>query len=341
MKIWMVMMVFFGVVASADEKDHNGAQHQALCDLMKAAVGKWGSSGEGLSEPLKKALHQTIFGNESGGSLETLRNGLPKDYEEVLKQSDSRNFACGQHYNDPTELGRVHQVLRSGQSAPHDLVCLCTVGDGGWPLNISDSEKLCGLDKSSLGGGSEGWGDESHETKVGKKQITATWNKVTTPCLKEGQGGDLKKALHNLINKLVNTSVVWYPSRFQLGEGEPSDDFACTGSPKRGVCVEYYNSTTTLYPLPWWSELEKAIQKDKEIQEQKKRDEEEKRKQQDEAEQQNSQKPETLKSGPQTNNQTEQPKKDNLTDKLRRYNLTSGTPTSLPSSWLLSAILLI
>ncbi|CCD17316.1 Variant surface glycoprotein [Trypanosoma congolense IL3000] len=339
MKFWIVVMVFVELVsAESGDTDHNRAQHDAICTLLQIAVDKWVSGGASLTEPLRTALEKTIFGEGVEPKIETLKSGLPAGYATVVDQFDSRSVACGQPHYDIGDGQILHQVRWSGHSATHDLVCLCTVGDGGWPLNETSINNLCGKTLSDLGGEEKkGW----HGEGSGKPQIEATWKNVTVPCLKEEKGKDLKQTLSDFLRKLENKSIHAYPNRYQLGKGEPGEIYACTGSPLRGVCVEYYNSTTTLYPLPWWSELEKAIQKDEEIQEQKKRDEEKKRKQQDEAEQQNSQKPETLKSGHPTTNQTEGSHKDNPTDTIRRYNLTSGTPISMPSTWLLSVAILI
>ncbi|CCD12952.1 Variant surface glycoprotein [Trypanosoma congolense IL3000] len=338
--LFFVIVSILGVVnATADkEKDHNNKAHKALCDLMKAAVGKWGDGGQGLSKPLKKALGRTLFGKVEGGDLSDIK-GLPKDYNEVEGTDSSRGNWCGQPYEGG--FNGVNQARWAGHSAPHDMVCLCTVGEKGWPLNESDNriEKLCGLEKKALEAeDNQGWGYTKHE---GNKHVTATWTKIVTPCLEEKVGKDLKQALNDFLRKLVNKSSDFYSNRFQLGEGDPYDSYACTGSATYGVCVEYYNTTGLWYPMPWWVDLQKALPEEEKFQEEKKKlEEEERRRHQEDREKTNPAQTEALKSTHTSTNQTERSQNDNITDKLRRLNLTSGTPISLPSSWLLRAVFL-
>ncbi|CCD14316.1 unnamed protein product [Trypanosoma congolense IL3000] len=220
------------------------------------------------------------------------------------------------------------------------MVCLCTVGPGGWPLNVSENT-LCGGDKETLRAGSgKGWGTvgiPSHHVE-GKEQIQATWTNVTSECLQGGKekGEELKDALNKFINTLVAKPSHAHPSRRQLGEGNPGEFYACTGSKTYGVCVMYYpNDKDT---KTWWKDLQTAIKEDEEIQKQ--REEEEKRKQQEKVNDKDQPRAERLSATPTTTNQTEASKQDNLTDKLRRLNITSGTPISMPSSWLLRAVFL-
>ncbi|CCD15036.1 hypothetical protein, unlikely [Trypanosoma congolense IL3000] len=121
----------------------------------------------------------------------------------------------------------------------------------------------------------------------------------------------------------------------RLGEGNFSDFVACDGSPNRGVCVMYY---TTFPPPPWWKVLDDALKEDEKLQKQ--REEEERSKQREQDKNQDSDKAGTLKSTNTITNQTEASQKHNITDKLRKLNITSGTPISMPSSWLLSAAFL-
>ncbi|CCD14285.1 Variant surface glycoprotein [Trypanosoma congolense IL3000] len=336
--LFFVIVFILGVAASADEKNHNGPQHQALCNLMKAAVGKWGEVEKRVpTDPLRKALRTTLFGYGTVETLETLKSSLPKDYEGVEEIPESRGLWCGEPRGEEWDHGNVHQNLWSGHSAPHDMMCLCTVGDKGFPLNETSSpnEKLCGKDKDALGASDkQGW--TGSESASGSKHVTATWENITVPCLNGEAGGDLKQALNEFLGKLENTTVKGYTNRRQLGAGTPDVIGACDGSTKRGVCVEYYLSMT---PKPWWDDLQKAIPEDEKLQ---KRREEEKRKQQEEAAKKEAQKTETLKSGHPTTNQTEQNNHhSNLTDKLRRYNLTSGTLITPPCIWPLGAVFLI
>ncbi|CCD17180.1 Variant surface glycoprotein [Trypanosoma congolense IL3000] len=335
--LFFLVVVILGVAnGTADQgNDHNGAEHKALCHVLKAAVHEWESKGDGLLEPLKTALHRTIFGNETGGSLETLRNGLPKVYDDVLGGADSRNMACGQVRNAGGDYYNVHQPRWSGHSAPHDLVCLCTLGNNSWPLN--DTQKattLCGQEKSALGAekGTNGWS----AMNTGKEQMEATWGSVVVQCLESGGNeNSLKEALKSFTGKLVHKPGGGYSNSKQLGEGDPDEVFACTGSSIKGVCVEYY---PTLTAHTWWVDLDKAIEEDHQIQ--KEREEEQRRRQQEDSEKKETAQEAVLKSTHTITNQTEAPNKDKLHESMRKLNLTSGTPISKPSSWLLSVVFL-
>ncbi|CCD12566.1 Variant surface glycoprotein [Trypanosoma congolense IL3000] len=343
----LILVVMCLVVSNADEnekKDHNGDAHDALCELLKAAVGKWGDGGKHLSGPLQKALAKTIFGKQSSvETVESLKGKLPVDYDGVVKQRESRGIACGEPRNDGGDYNNVHQTRWSGHSAPHDLVCLCTAGEKGWPVNQSetstDKDKLCGQDRTALKAESnKGWDSKNQgEKEEGKEQINATWGEVVKPCLKSGTGTNLKDALEKFKQKLVNKSDEVYLNRYQLGQGTPDDYGACTGSEKKGVCVAYFNSTTTRYPMPWWVDLQNALPEEEKFQEEKRR-EEERRKQQEKERKTNE--PHTEIITP-TTNQTEQSNKDKLHEAIRKYNTTSSTPIIPPSSWLLSAAILI
>ncbi|CCD17437.1 Variant surface glycoprotein [Trypanosoma congolense IL3000] len=339
MKLINVWVVMFMVVVCAEQssaslnEDHNKEAHKALCDLMKAAVGKWGDRGQGLSEPMKKALGKTLFGREEGERVEDLKGKLPGDYEKVVNEVDSRGLACGQPYEDSYNEPPPRW---SGHSAPHDMVCLCTLGKNGWPLN--DNQKattLCGKNANELGGGNDGWSGNG----TGITQIKATWTSVATPCLDGVGKGDLKEKLKDFLRKLVQKNTTANPNRYQLGQGTPGDDHACTGTNNLGVCVMYYNSTAT-YPKPWWTELQNAIPEEEEIQKQ--LAEQEKQKHKEDAQKSDSSQEAVLKSAPTTTNQTEQNKHDsNLSDTIRKFSIKSGTPISMTSSWLLGALLLI
>ncbi|CCD15235.1 Variant surface glycoprotein [Trypanosoma congolense IL3000] len=336
MKFWTVVIVIVvGVAASAVEKNHNGAQHKALCDLMKAAVGRWGEGGKNLSESMSKALNRTIFGNEGGGDITELRKQLPNFYDEVLKGNAARRTACG--------------VQESGQSAPYDMVCLCTKGHNGWPLNESGIETLCGKPKTALGGGDEGWSDEDwsddewsdKDRKKRQKELSATWSNVVSPCLEGDIGKDLKKSLETFKEQLVNKSDKFVPDMYQLGKGEPESYSACTGTRKTGVCVMYYNGTQKIDQRPWWEDLEKAIPQEETFQEEKKKREEEERRKKEEAEQDIPQTAAQTSAPPTTNQTDQQHRNANFTTHFHRLNMTSGTLIIPPCPWLLSVPFLI
>ncbi|CCD16062.1 Variant surface glycoprotein [Trypanosoma congolense IL3000] len=335
MKIWIVLLGFVRVIAddNSGKTEYNLEPYRELCSLLKIAVGNWVEvQKRDPSDPLKRALGRTIFGSTDGGSLDDLK-GLPADY---TKGGAERGNFCGQPYSEPGYFSAPHRW--SGHSAPHNLVCLCTKGENGYPVNISENhDTLCGKTSDALGAGTEGW----TKSGSGKTQMEATWKEVVTHCLDGEVGKDLQKALKTFTGNLVNKPEMANPNRYQLGYGEPGDVYTCTGSPPRGVCVMYYNSTDPTKPQPWWSDLEKAIKEDEVIQEQKRLQQEEKRKKEEEAARQDSPKAEVPKSTLLTTNNTEESNKDNLTDTIRKFNIKSGTPITPPSTWLLSAAILI
>ncbi|CCD15295.1 Variant surface glycoprotein [Trypanosoma congolense IL3000] len=330
MRLWVVFVVMVVSVFAQDSvTNHNGAQHKALCDVLTIAAHKWEKARETLSNPLKKALAKTLFGREDG-ELSELKD-LPRGYDDV---GGSRGLWCGQPKYDAS-----YQSRWSGHSATHDMVCLCTAGENGWPVNSSSPRgtTLCGKDKTALKAEEDkGWGGSGND---GKEQIGSTWTNVTVPCLEGGGAGDLKQALNDFLRKLENKSTEDYTNRYQLGEGTPVSYTACTGTTPRGVCVMYCNNTRITKTMPWWTDLQNAIKEDEEIQ--KRREEEEKRRQQEKVNDNDQPTAERLSATPMTTNQTHQSQKDNITDKLHKHNLTGSSSIILPPSWLLSVVFLI
>ncbi|CCD16373.1 unnamed protein product [Trypanosoma congolense IL3000] len=164
MKLWMVVLVVV-LTTLVRASGHNEAQHDALCGVLKKAVSRWGKEGETLTEPLKTGLKVTIFGNESGGDIEKLRKELPEFYDNVWSGVSASGMPCAGYY--------------SGRSAPHGLVCLCTVGTDGFPFHGRiENQKLCAQFKDALGGGANGWGrslvvlDDSSEVSQNEKGET-------------------------------------------------------------------------------------------------------------------------------------------------------------------------
>ncbi|CCD16267.1 unnamed protein product [Trypanosoma congolense IL3000] len=89
------LSVSVGPSCCSDENNHNGAAHQALCNVLKGAVGMWGKNGEHLSEPLRGALAHTIFGKDGTRNLDALiGSDLPDDYKKGILGS-SRVYWCG------------------------------------------------------------------------------------------------------------------------------------------------------------------------------------------------------------------------------------------------------
>ncbi|CCD16556.1 Variant surface glycoprotein [Trypanosoma congolense IL3000] len=335
---------FMEVVVSINGKDHNRAQYNVLCDLLKVAVGRWGNAGESLSPPLREALERTLFGSAGGGTVETLKKELPEDYKEAEGKTSSRTAWCGKprekdgHYD-------IKQVRFPGHSATHDLVCLCTAGDHGWPIN-SGSEKLCGKGPNELGVESkkQGWGIQGQ----GKDQIQATWTNVTSECLKgDGAGANLQKALEVFRNTLtLEPDSDKNGKRYLLGEGKFSD-YPCSGNNQ--VCVMYYNTTSNAKHKPWWKDLEEAINIDEQMQKTRK---EEKRKQKEIPEKketknqeksQPTQEPRTaaLTSAPQGSQDAEQENPENISNPIATLEETSGTFIIPPCTWFLGTFLML
>ncbi|CCD16571.1 Variant surface glycoprotein [Trypanosoma congolense IL3000] len=341
MMFWMVVLLVIGVGA----ENHNEETHNVLCSLLKVSENEWTKvKTRESSDPLKRALHQTIFGYGSRAeAVEKLKSTLPESYKGMESGYSSRNFFCGQPRQE-SGYHNINQDRWAGHSAPHDMVCLCTVGHRGWPLNetdVSSIGKLCGKTKDDLGASTnEGWSDIK-DGQGGEKQITATWFNVTSDCLHgSSRAGGLKQALNDFTNKLVQKWHNVYKDMYRLGVGNVSEYGACRGTPAMGVCTNYYpNNTDT---QTWWQDLEQAIQEDEKIQAQQQRDEEERRKQQGEVEKQDTSKTENLenlKSATTITSHTQQKNHDsNLTDTTRKFNMKSGTPIILPSSWFFIAI---
>ncbi|CCD15844.1 Variant surface glycoprotein [Trypanosoma congolense IL3000] len=329
---WMVMFwVIIGVQSVSSETDHNEKEHHALCEFLKVAVDKWKEvKARKPEDPLRKALKDTIFGY--GGveeDLETLKTTLPRDYDKVGEEGSSRSNWCGQPLSGEYQESYPRWP---GQSAPHDMVCLCTAGSHGWPIN--ETGKLCAQGKDALSARSQWWSGTNNTEK--KDAIQKTWKIIVKQCLSESiQKQDLKKTLQTFKDK-IQRKIEETETYYVLGEnGTDYLSNPCDGSPKNGLCVKYY--PTYKETQTWWKDLGEAIEKDEQLQKQRQEETEE---QKEEAEQ-HSPKTEALNSGHPTTNQTEQNRNDNITNQLRRFNLTSGTFITPPSSWLLSALLLI
>ncbi|CCD16980.1 Variant surface glycoprotein [Trypanosoma congolense IL3000] len=351
LKLWMVVCLLgVGIVCVyGDKKNYNGDEHVLLCKVLKAAVFSYKSNSG--SKDLKRALHITIFGSEDGGDLETLKGTLSGDYD--VPNGRNRASVCGQPHNGVSRTGKPPRW--PGHSAPHDLLCLCTPGQEWWPLSIGNEMKeLCGESKGTLKADTvEGWGTISGPSGAvkGKEILTATWNTVTKKCLdNDGQGGDLKDALKKFIAKLNHTKDSEHENKYRLGDGD-FESYTCSGNKK--VCVMYYKNTDPMkpkYPMPWWTELENAIEKD-DAQEEKNKKEEEKRnkeavqnnlKVQNQQTSQPQQTPRVATVKPAAPEKLEERQNtQNISAPLATIEDTSRTLIIPPCSWLLSALLLI
>ncbi|CCD15157.1 Variant surface glycoprotein [Trypanosoma congolense IL3000] len=352
MKLKCLILVVMCLVVRAEEsgkKDHNGDAHNALCALLKAAVTKWGNGGQDLSEPLKKALGRTLFGNERGGDVTSLKGDLPEDYKNEEGKLPLRFTWCGRPLEGATEK---KNAWWPGHSAPHDLVCLCTTGKTGYPFNDVGSgsgtdTKLCGQPKEALGGGSDGWASSGGTIQ----QINATWVNITQKCLEAAKNGkNLKDALGDFLKKLKKAPREKYPERYQLGEGT-SDEYACGGGGT--ICVMYYNDTTVTqqqHAIPWWTELEEAINNQAYTEQEQKKSEEKPKKEgqnqhhtQKHENTQPQQAPRTaaLKQATPDKQGAEQENPENISNPIATLEDTSGTVIIPPCIWFLNALLFI
>ncbi|CCD16818.1 Variant surface glycoprotein [Trypanosoma congolense IL3000] len=349
MKVLSMMMFMCVIGVNGDMDDHNKDAHRRLCDVLRASVYKWEDvKKRDDDDPLRKALGRTLFGNDGRMDLESIRT-----FSAVYRGDEDRDLFCGQRH---AGYNKEKQLRWPGYSGPHDLLCLCTPGENGWPLKSSNDDraknKLCGQEKGTSASENEGW-SKNKENKKGEKQMKATWDGVVQECLKDdGHKRNLQDALKVFTEKLEHKSGdVTNPDRYQLGEGTPNNWLACTGKPPYGVCVLYYNSTKQNEDMPWWKDLEDAIKIEQARQEQKKL--EDKKQKQEETEkkkkgknQKQSQLPQetranALKSTKTATEEAEQDNTQNISTPIATTEETSGTLITTPCSWLLSALLLI
>ncbi|CCD11709.1 Variant surface glycoprotein [Trypanosoma congolense IL3000] len=252
--VGMMMMALSGSslgTGTSEHHNHNEDHHDALCGLLGAAVRKWKRTHNPTT---KKVLAQAIFGNESGGNLNTLLAGLPETHH---KPGNRHNW-CGS-----CAYGGDHYP---GKSIPHDMLCMCTVGEGGFPfLAYSDKPetKLCGKSAADLGcknqqdsgngcHSNQHWWTTSTKSHNGngeaKVHLNVTWEKVVKPCLQGGHIGRAKKTLLEKLNVGEYSSPRWGWGHTNCG-GDYSD-----------VCVSYGHQCHDNPKSPqWWQELYEAL----------------------------------------------------------------------------------
>ncbi|CCD14442.1 Variant surface glycoprotein [Trypanosoma congolense IL3000] len=252
MKLWMVFLMGLWVPVNGDEKNHNGEDHHVLCGLLGVAVHKWKTTNNPTA---KEALAQSIFGNTNGGDLDGLSKGLPPEYH---KPGNRQNW-CG----TCADSNRKHYP---GNSIPHDLLCLCTVGENGYPfIEHGSIKQLCGQNARELGceqdagnpkgchnGNGHGWSDSKYDDQA-RKHLNATWNAVVTTCLGKELKHDVEKTRKTLLEKLKvgeYSSPVWARSHHR-----------CSGV-NGDVCVSYGSQCDredNNNSPQWWWHLEKAL----------------------------------------------------------------------------------
>ncbi|CCD14405.1 Variant surface glycoprotein [Trypanosoma congolense IL3000] len=255
MKSWVLVMMVMSVGVCANPsatKNYNEEEHKTLCDLLKAASSKW-KSVKNSDSPMKKALEKAVFG-ESVAAQTASGFEMPGEY---TKQEDSddkskRKNWCGTCSSED----KKHYP---GESATHDLLCLCTPGQLAYPLNGANNvSTLCGKTRSTWGGSGNGmnvWYTDFGDNGHGKEYLTKTWTEIITVCLKSADEINLETALKTFTDKIKPINTHKY-----LGEHKDEPD--CSGIPGQGVCVKYCPNDPQ--HKPWWARLEDAIQKDKE-----------------------------------------------------------------------------
>ncbi|CCD12903.1 Variant surface glycoprotein [Trypanosoma congolense IL3000] len=248
LKYWMVIFFEVIVVGFADvgSTNHNGDAHRALCDVLKAAVSELEDVKDSES-PMKDALRKTIFGDISAAQTAS-RLEMPGEYTKPEKndKENTRKMWCG-------TCGSGAQKHYPGESATHDLLCLCTPGQHGWPMKSFHGETICGQSHHTLGNGVSNkwwytaWSDHDQE----REHLNKTWSDIVVTCLHTDDRIDLDTALRTFMETITKNK------EHRLGEG----GFDCDGKTGVGVCVFYPPGCTR---KTWWHELEKAIPKHKE-----------------------------------------------------------------------------
>ncbi|CCD17450.1 Variant surface glycoprotein [Trypanosoma congolense IL3000] len=233
--------------------NHNGEHYGTLCDLLAAAVQKWKTAN---NSSVKKALSQAIFGHPNG-------KGDPSelDLPSTHHKPGNRRQWCGECvYGD--------QESYPGKSIPHDILCMCTVGENGYPflegLDKPDT-RLCGRSAGDLGCGQDvgngkgclkgngHWWSENSDRNHAGKYLKATWDGVVKTCLGKQLNLDAEDGLKTLLNKLKigkYSSPAWAWGHH-----------GCNGV-DGAVCVTYgtrcHRPHNTNFPQ-WWWDLEEAL----------------------------------------------------------------------------------
>ncbi|CCD16402.1 Variant surface glycoprotein [Trypanosoma congolense IL3000] len=242
--IWVALMAVLGIGSGAGngwaytpDPNHNGDKHGLLCGLLGATVHKWKTTNH---PGVKKALGQAIFGSTQGG-WDLNKFELHPDFN----KGGSRGSLCGKCLGTPDHY--------PGKSIPHDLLCLCTVGENGHPFTSYESiTKLCGRAKNDLTAGNQnhqGW----HSSNSGIAHQKNTWDKIVKPCLQGGSDASIEEALRNLTEHVGDRD---YP------RWEASNPQVCSGGYSTDICVRY-TGCGKRYLRPdfpqWWETLEQAL----------------------------------------------------------------------------------
>ncbi|CCD11965.1 Variant surface glycoprotein [Trypanosoma congolense IL3000] len=254
--VTMLVIVFaMGIgVGAENPKDHNKDEHEALCSVLSLAVTLFESGQAG--NKLQKALGWALFGSETGESnTASLLAAPPPEYH----NPGNRQYSCGTcTHSDQNDY--------PGKSIPHDLVCMCTVGQGGYPFleGYEGTPTLCGKSAADLGCAQDAgkgchkrnvhwWTESNSHNEQARKHVNATWNSVVKPCLGKLPSITLEEARDTLLKKLkVNedrSSPTWVGGHHYCSGGIAD------------VCVSYDSwclDHPQKYPQ-WWKELYEAL----------------------------------------------------------------------------------
>ncbi|CCD11706.1 Variant surface glycoprotein [Trypanosoma congolense IL3000] len=252
----MMMALSGGSLGTGTSEHHNHEEHATLCGLLGAAATLYNSGRAG--EKLRKALGQVIFGKEDGGSLADLKRGFPEEYG----KDGGRHNSCG-------ECRHNNHDHYPGKSIPHDLLCLCTMGENGAPFNSGGHYSLCGVTGDRWGckakerntyyaGDGQHWDctnqQNGQSTWHHEKRKTA-WQQVVQTCLKRKINLTLKDALDTFKGKKTGGHIINW-NRNPSSCGGTSPDTICVGS--SGWCGK---ETDNSYPQ-WLEVLEELTQED-------------------------------------------------------------------------------
>ncbi|CCD15735.1 Variant surface glycoprotein [Trypanosoma congolense IL3000] len=250
--------------------DFNGAEHNALCGVFRAAVDLWNASRKSdlkLGGGLETSLGQAIFGNTRSKKLETITDALPKEYKN--HKISQRGVLCG-----TCKYGE--QPHYPGRSITHDLMCLCTSGKYGEPFYSyfwnyfffrysfsTTSYTLCGKKREQLvKDENEGWYEEGrHKQATG---LDKSWKNVVWGCLssskrEEGiESHDLKEKVSRLMETMRNFTTVLkvVDGRHRLG-GVHGHNSKGDGKDEKSMHVHY--DTCDIIRKPWWKRLNETL----------------------------------------------------------------------------------
>ncbi|CCD15612.1 Variant surface glycoprotein [Trypanosoma congolense IL3000] len=247
--VWVAVVVIVEAVRGASEvntgkTDHNSDKHGLLCNVLASTVSLFLSKRGGIQ--LQKAVRESIFGIGNRGEEDATNLKLPTEYDGQGSRKDLCG-SCGDSEHHP------------GGSIPHDILCLCTVGNGGAPFGGDKYYSLCGLSgehwgcqKYSAGDHYVGTGqqweciDKNWDSGWDQPRRHTAWEKVVKPCLEKGKTLSFTDALSNLEAALNGWE---HPKWGASHEG-------CGGNGFGDICVKY---SQWCYTSTWWAQLKEGL----------------------------------------------------------------------------------